>query len=131
MSEPSSPRLQVFIGGTIAPALVLIELKQVTARGLADLRALIASGSPVIDVEMFTNDWYEHAAMRILDMVTGWDAQGIGYILRETLTGSGGGEGAGDASRISLDELRDIASSAHEDRTRMEELDDLRYGNAP
>lgn len=127
----SSPRLQVLIDGTTAPASVLVELKRVTDRGLADVRALIASAAPVVDVEMFTNDWYEHGALRILDLLSDWEAQGVGYILRETFTEPGGGGGAGDSSRITVDELRDIVSSGQEDRARTEELDALRYGDAP
>ncbi|MFI8595224.1 hypothetical protein ACIGCK_12465 [Microbacterium sp. NPDC078428] len=131
MNALSSPQLQVLIDGTTAPARVLVELKDFSARGLAELRGLIASGAPVLDVEMFTNDWFDAGAARMLDLLSGWEAQGVGYVLRETFTEPDGGGGRGGASRITLDELRSIVSSGQEERARLEALDDLRYGDAP
>ena len=128
MNDFSSPRLHVLIDGTTAPARVLAELKQVSARGLVEYQGLIAAGAPVLDVEMFTNDWYDSGAARILDLLSGWDAQGVGYILCETFAESDDGEATGDASRITVDELRNIIRSGEEDRARQEELDNLRYG---
>lgn len=131
MSESRSPRLQVLVDGTAVPARILIELKQVTGLGLADLRALIASGAPVVDVEMFTNDWFESGAARVLDLLSAGEDEGVGYVLRETCTEPGGSEAVCDASRITLEELRSIVGSGQEERTRIEELDDLRYGVDP
>ncbi len=131
MNDLLSPRLQVLIDGTTASARVLAGLKSLSALGFSELRARVASGAPVIDVEMYTNDWYDSDAARILDLLSGWETDGVAYILRETFTAPGGGEAAGEASRITLDELRGIIRSSEEDRARMEELDGLRYGGSP
>lgn len=129
MNDLSSPRLHVRIDATTAPARVLAELKDATALGFSELRALIAAGAPVLDVEMFTNDWYDGGAARILDLLSGWEARGVGHILRETFAEPDGGEATGDATRITLDELRNITRSGEEERARQEELDGLRYGD--
>lgn len=131
MIAPSSPRLQVLIDGTTVPSRVLVDLKNVSGRGFAELRGLIASGHPVLEVEMFTNDWFDAGAARMLDLLLGWKAQGIDYILREAFTESDEGEATGDASRITLDELHRIVGSGLEERARIEELDNLRYGDGP
>ncbi|MDF9875806.1 hypothetical protein [Cellulosimicrobium cellulans] len=129
MNDLSSPRLHVLIDGTATPARVLAELKQVSALGFTELRALVASGAPVLDVETFTHDWYDGGASRILDLLAGWEADGIAYVLQGTSTAPGGDDG-GEASRITLDELRNIIRSSEGDRARMEELDASRYGGA-
>lgn len=131
MTVPSSPRLQVLIDGTTAPARVLADLKAVSDRGFTELRGLIAAGAPVLDVEMFTNDWFDISAARILDLLSDWEAHGVGYVLHETFTEPDGDKAEGGASRIALDELRNIVGSGQEEQARMEELDDLRYGDAP
>ena len=128
VNDLSSPRLHVFIDGATAPARVLTGLKDATGLGFSELRVLIAVGAPVLDVEMFTNDWYDSGAAGILDLLSGWDAQGFGYILCETFAEPDDGEVTGDASRITLDELRNIIRSGEEERARQEELDNLRYG---
>ncbi len=130
MNDFSSPRLHVLIDGTTAPARVLAELKQVSARGLVEYQGLIAAGAPVLDVEMFTNDWYDGEAARILELLSGWEAHGVGFVLREVLTRTDCDDTADAASRITLDELRSIVSSGEEERARIEELDDLRYGRS-
>ncbi|MDT0202397.1 hypothetical protein [Nocardioides sp. AE5] len=128
MNDLSSPRLHVRIDGVTAPARVLAELKQVSTLGLAEVRSLIAAGVPVLDVEMFTNDWYDGGAARVLNLLSGWEAQGVGYILRETLTEPDAGEATDDAPQMTLDELRTIIRTSEEERARADELDDLRYG---
>ena len=128
VNDLSSPRLQVVINGATAPARVLTVLKDETGLGFSELRALIAVSAPVLDVEMFTNDWYDSGAARILDLLSGWDAQGVGYILCETFPEPDGGEATGDASRITVVELRNIIRSGEEERARQEELDNLKYG---
>ncbi|ALC04510.1 hypothetical protein CDES_00110 [Corynebacterium deserti GIMN1.010] len=116
MSDSSSPRLQVLIDGTTAPARVLTDLKKQSALGFSELRALIASRNPVLDVEMFTNDWYDSGAVRVLDLLSRWEAEGVDYILRETLNGQ--------ESLITLDELRNMIESGEE------ELEKLRRGRS-
>lgn len=130
MNDLSSPRLQVRIDGATAPARVLTELKDATALGFSELRARIAAGAPVLDAEMFTNDWYDSGAARILDLLSGWEARDVGYILLETFAQPDSGEAARGVSRITLDELRNIICSGEEERPRQEELDGFRYGDA-
>lgn len=132
MNDFFSPRLHVRIDGATASARVLTELKGAgSVVDLNELRALIAAGDPVLDIEMFTNDWYNGDAARILDLLLGWEKQGIGYTLHEAYAEPDGGEDVCCTSRITLDELGNIVQAAWEERVRQEKIDDLRYGDAP
>jgi len=128
VNKLSSPRLHVLIDDATVPARVLAELESASALAFSELRERIASGAPVLDVEMFTNDWYDSGAARLLDLLSGWEADDVAYILRETFTEPGDGEVAGEASQITLDELRNMIRSSEEERARTEELDGLRDG---
>lgn len=120
MNDLASPRLQVVVDEVSAPARVLADVKPVTALGFADLAALIEQGAPVLDVEMFTNDWYDGGAARALALLSDWETRGVGYILREVPHGTHHGAAGEEGSRIGLDELRNIVGAGAEDLARLE-----------
>ncbi|WP_198430713.1 hypothetical protein [Rhodococcus rhodochrous] len=121
MNDLASPRLQVVVDDVSAPARVLADVKSVTALGFADLAVLIEQWAPVLDIEMFTNDWYDGAAARVLALLSGWDTRGVGYILREVPAGTHHRAAGKEGSRIGLDELRTIVGTGAEDLARLEE----------
>lgn len=100
-----SPRLVVRVdpGATGAPG-VLVTVKLATGLGLADIRARVSDGRPVLDIEMFTNDWYDGGAQRVLHTLEEWDAAGIGWSAQETAEGNADG----DAAPVTLDYLRNM-----------------------
>ena len=132
MNSSESARLLVFLDSAMAQTQTLVDLKTVTARGYAELKALIAAGEPVFDVEMFTNDWYDGGAARVLAMLSNWEARGVAYTLRETPSGPSDGAVIGDcAPTITLRTLRNLVSAGEDERARTEELDGLRFGDDP
>lgn len=132
MNSSESARLLVFVDGAMAEMQTLVDLKTVTARGYAELKALIATGAPVLDVEMFTNDWYDGGATRVLAMLSNWEARGVAFTLREALPGfADGSDLEARAPTITLSILRNIISAGEDERARTEELDGLRFSDDP
>lgn len=132
MNGTESARLLVFVDRATAEMQTLVDLKAAIALGFAELKVLIASGAPVLDVEMFTNDWYDGGAARVLSMLSNWDARGVVYTLREAPPGLSDDAAAGDrAPTIALGALRNVISAGEGERARVEELEDHRFGDGP
>lgn len=129
MNDRGYSRLLVFVDRETVDTRTLAELKSATAHGLAELKGLIERGAAVLDVEMFTNDWYDGGAAAVLALLAKWEARSVGFTLREACLGVGD-EVTGDqvVSTIELDALRNIVSAGEDERARMEELDEFRFG---
>lgn len=118
----SPPRLLVFVDAATADANTLTELKKVTSRGFAELRAPIASGAPVLDVELFTNEWYDAGAAELLALLAKWESRSVNFTLREVQPGvSCVLLGQERAPTMELSTLRNIVGAGDEDRARSEE----------
>lgn len=87
MKDVESSRLLVFVDRETADTRVLSELKAMTARGFVALKGLIDQELAVLDIEMFTNDWFDGGAMRVLALLAGWETRSVKFTLREVLLG--------------------------------------------
>ena len=126
MNSSESVRLLVFVDGAMVQTQTLVDLKTVTARGYAELNALIAAGAPVLDVEMFTNDWCDGGAARVLAMLSDWEARGVACTLREAPPGLSDDAVIDDAPTITVGTLRNLVSAGEDEHARTEELDGWR-----
>lgn len=101
-----SPRLRVRLRpGALTPG-VLAAVKRGTGLGLSAIRMRAEAGEPVIDIEMFTNHWYDGGVRDLLRTVGEWDTAGIGW------------EATEDDAPVTLDYLRNIIAASDDGRTR-------------
>ncbi len=103
------PKLQIFLTADLAPLDILAGLRRFSGAGYAELKTRIALGSPVLEIGMFTNSWYDAEAADILRLLGGWEATKIGYSLYERAVGAAG------ATQITLEELRNIIEASQGD----------------
>lgn len=128
MSESTSPRIVVVLDAASATAQVLAEVSALSGLGSSELKARLSSGEPVLDVEMFTNDWYGGGADRLLDLLSDWEFRGIAYSICEIPPGAPTGGTDRENSGIGLDVPRNTINAARAYRGRIEALDDFGFG---
>ena len=101
-------------------------VKRAIGRGLADIRARVSDGRPVLDIEMFTNDWYDGGAHRVLHALEEWDAAGIGWSAQETTGGDADREADEDPVPVTLDYLRNMMDADEMYRRHLDEVTEER-----
>lgn len=84
-----------------------MSVKRATGLGLSEIRARATADVPVLDVEMFTNHWYDVGAQHLLTTLTEWQESGIGWSAVETADGGLDR----DETLVTLDFLRNVIDS--------------------
>lgn len=122
MTKSASPRIVVALDAASATAQVLAEVKALSGLGFGELKARVSSGEPVLDVEMFTNDWHDGGADRLLGLLSGWEPRGIAHWIWEIPPEAPTGGPDRENVRIGLDVVRNTINAARVERSRAEAL---------
>lgn len=79
----SSERVRITLGREAVRPAVLSAAGSFSGTGLLEVKRRILTGEPVIEVELFTNDWFDGGADRLLALLTHWQVEGTPFEIWE------------------------------------------------
>lgn len=105
------------------PVAVIARIRKLTSLSLADIRAHIANGEPLVAIEPFGNDWQDSRHL-LVELSRAID----GGVLPLSVSESVGGIGASDECPVLPEMLRNLIQQYRETEMETEMHTDLELG---
>ena len=79
----NAPHLAITMSKDSASAMILRILAQFSGQGISAIKANILNGQPVINVEMFSNEYYDNGAQKLVKLMDALTEQHAKYDVYE------------------------------------------------